>query len=468
MSVAPPSITFSTSLGITSAISSGVMSTALPDTTSTTSLDVISVASMNIRPVSLASVDTSPLVVTTLNLSPDEKRSLLYNLKGLLEIPMDDFDDNWWPLVSNIWTKWDSYKHADGDIRKVFACHFMKHRESSTRKKENILNEKHRITKTRPSDLCHAKVKVSWLITSKVVIRTLVENEAIKNYSPQAITAAVKEYAATKLGLGASVRELNRKEVTNIKYKVRGPMEAHLIGSSDLKSDISEAITYLKNQGYLVENYRVPSSLLKIQRTKPTDMTGVCLLFISVILLDVGMWRSESESAAFNYHINKVSAYSVEDDILKEIHKFPLPFQHLLIKEACAVINRLKKGKGVLGLTSLDCHCLFRNRYLLPCKHIFYEHMYSNNLLTTDIWKKFQETFEESEFEVYVSQESFVEYVQSEQQKSAENRRIAVVELTERVRDRYWCVEETGNVERVESYISMLETSLNPIILQFN
>jgi len=65
------------------------------------------------------------------------------------------------------------------------------------------------------------------------------EIEAAKNYSPPAITSAVKKYATLKLGLGECVRELKRKEVTNIKYKIRGPMETHLIGNSNLKSDIS-------------------------------------------------------------------------------------------------------------------------------------------------------------------------------------------------------------------------------------
>ncbi|CAG8537784.1 16602_t:CDS:2 [Gigaspora rosea] len=127
--------------------------------------------------------------------------------------------------------------------------------------------------------------------------------------------------------------------------------------------------------------------------------------------------RSESESAALDFHIKKVSAYGVESNILEEIHKLPLPFQHLLIKEACAIMNRLEKSKGVPGLISLDCYCLFRNRYLLLCKHIFY----GNNLLTADVWKRFQEMFKESRFEVYESRESFVVYVQSEQQRGAKN-----------------------------------------------
>lgn len=154
--------------------------------------------------------------------------------------------------------------------------------------------------------------------------------------------------------------------------------------------------------------------------------------------------------------------------MITSLNEFSYLFQHLIIKEALAVTSRLEKGKGTPGLTSLECHYLFRNRYLLPCKHIFHEHLYGNKLLTIDVWRMFREMFEESGFEVYESRESFIEYVQTEQQKGAEHRRLAVAELTERVRDRYWSVEETGDVERIETFVSMLEASLNPIILQFD
>ncbi|PKK75856.1 hypothetical protein RhiirC2_735576, partial [Rhizophagus irregularis] len=45
------------------------------------------------------------------NLTPDKIRNLLFNVDCSLEIPIDDFNENWWPLVTNIWTKWTSYKH---------------------------------------------------------------------------------------------------------------------------------------------------------------------------------------------------------------------------------------------------------------------------------------------------------------------------------------------------------------------
>ena len=83
------------------------------------------------------------------------------------------------------------------------------------------------------------------------------ENEAVKNYSPPAITFAVKEYATNKLGLDANINELKRKEVANIKYKIRGPMESNLIGDSNLTSDISQSVFYLIEKGYHAESYKV-------------------------------------------------------------------------------------------------------------------------------------------------------------------------------------------------------------------
>ncbi|CAB5200016.1 unnamed protein product [Rhizophagus irregularis] len=490
--------------------------------------------------MSVSSVNTSATILVAAqmtNITSEEKRNLLFDVNCFLEVQMEDFDENWWPLVSNIWTQWTSYKQVNGNFWKIFTCYFTKYRDSSTRQKENISNEKCRITKTRPSGLCHAKIKVEWLVSLKIVkvgrykdssnhthslldvdrlkrpqvIRTLVEKEAVKNYLPLAITAAVKEYATIELGLGASAQELKRKEVTNIKYKVRGPMEVHLVGNSDLKLDISQSVSYLKEQGYQVEIYCVhqrstkgivfahPEQLEKLENhgwltlidsthktnrydwrlftlyvcdtyrcwnidahffvsSEDSDTVAEALkkirsycrwtpatsYLIKVLSVAIDCKKqSDSKSAAFDFRVKKVSAYGVEKDIIEEIHKFPLPFQHLLIKEACAVMDRLEKGKGAPGLTSLDCHYLFRNRYLLPCKHIFHEHMYGDvKLLTTDVWRIFQKIFEESGFEVYEHRELVIEFVQTEQQKKAESRKLTVFELTERVRDRYWSVEE--------------------------
>ena len=56
---------------------------------------------------------------------------------------------------------------------------------------------------------------------------------------------------------------MQRKEVANIKYKVRGPMETHLMCNSDLKSDILKTVCFLKEKGYYVENYHVSHQSVK-------------------------------------------------------------------------------------------------------------------------------------------------------------------------------------------------------------
>ncbi|CAB4393486.1 unnamed protein product [Rhizophagus irregularis] len=68
------------------------------------------------------------------------------------------------------------------------------------------------------------------------------------------IVSAVKEIATETLDLGECVKELRWKEVTNItniKYKVREPLDTHLVGDPKRELDIRKAISFLKNRGYL-------------------------------------------------------------------------------------------------------------------------------------------------------------------------------------------------------------------------
>jgi len=81
-------------------------------------------------------------------------------------------------------------------------------------------------------------------------------------------------------------------------------MEAYLIGNYDLRKDIVETISYLTNHEYQVESYCVfkqltkgivfahPEQLKKLQHhgwLTLIDMTGVFLLYTSVIAMDVRM-----------------------------------------------------------------------------------------------------------------------------------------------------------------------------------
>jgi len=52
--------------------------------------------------MSVSSYVTSLVDTSTANFTPDEKWDLLFNIDCSLEIPINDFNENWWPLVLNI------------------------------------------------------------------------------------------------------------------------------------------------------------------------------------------------------------------------------------------------------------------------------------------------------------------------------------------------------------------------------
>ena len=61
----------------------------------------------------------------------------------------------------------------------------------------------------------------------------------------------------------------------------------------------------------------------------------------------------DAESVAFNFRTKKVSVYGIEDEITKEIYKFPYPMQLMIVKEASTVMERLVEGKSTQGLLLL-------------------------------------------------------------------------------------------------------------------
>ncbi|PKY56916.1 hypothetical protein RhiirA4_477560, partial [Rhizophagus irregularis] len=135
------------------------------------------------------------------NLTPDEIQNLLFNVDCSLEIPIDDFNENWWPLITNIWIKWISYKHVNGDVWKVITYCLMKFQKSNIRQKENVP-----IHYKNPN---HAHLLLKYnRIKHPQVIQVLVKKKAIKNYTPPAITSAVRKYAMKELNLSISVNEL--------------------------------------------------------------------------------------------------------------------------------------------------------------------------------------------------------------------------------------------------------------------
>ncbi|RIA90400.1 hypothetical protein C1645_823391 [Glomus cerebriforme] len=117
------------------------------------------------------------------------------------------------------------------------------------------------------------------------VIRELVIQEAVKNYRSPEIVSAIKEIATEKLDLDECVKELRQKKVTNIKYKIREPLDTHLVSNPRRELDIREAISFLENKGYLIERYEIPN-------LSTYDTIVICSPCIFAILMDIGMLGS--------------------------------------------------------------------------------------------------------------------------------------------------------------------------------
>ena len=173
-----------------------------------------------------------------------------------------------------------------------------------------------------------------------------------------------------------------------------------------------------------------------------------------------------AKEVAINFRTKTISIANVRPEVLAEIHKFPFPVQKLIAQEAHAVSKKLEEGKEVPNLTDAECNCKFFNRYMLPCRHILHKQLCGDiDILTPEVWRSFQDTFEESGLEVYQSR-SLVEIPQphAETKKVAEKNRLMMNELFERARDQYYSLMDKGDMEEVAKFVERLGNVLEPVL----
>ena len=176
--------------------------------------------------------------------------------------------------------------------------------------------------------------------------------------------------------------------------------------------------------------------------------------------------ETNAKEVAVNFRTKTISIANVRPDILAEIHKFPFPVQKLIAEEAHAVSKRLQEGKEVPDLMIAECNCRFFNQYMLSCHHILHKQLCSNiNILMPEMWRGFQETFEENGLEVYQSRGLVdVAQYQVEVEKVAEKNRLSMNELFERARDQYYGLVDRGNMEEVAKFVERLGSVLEPVL----
>ncbi|RIA87047.1 hypothetical protein C1645_828338 [Glomus cerebriforme] len=248
------------------------------------------------------------------------------------------------------------------------------------------------------------------------VIRELVIQKAVKNYHLPEIISAVKEIATEKLDLNECVKELRQKEVTNIKYKIREPLDTYLVDNSRRELDIREAIFFLKNKGYLIERYEIPD-------LSTFNMIVAYSPYIFAILMDVGTLgpiffniKSNAIKIAFS-DLKNVSSTNALELYHNELKRITSPKYGLII--------------------ALD------EKRQTDSEHVAYEfHIKKISFINLN---------------VPVSR-------LTEAKNAIVNRRQSVSELMERMHDTYWRVEEKGNAEQTGMFIKELKDHLELIL----
>ncbi|RUS31087.1 hypothetical protein BC938DRAFT_478487 [Jimgerdemannia flammicorona] len=179
----------------------------------------------------------------------EQLRKRYFNVDVPFEVTEKDFDDQW-AYVSNVWTSFNITTLKNGDKKTVWMCRLNKHRHSSTRK-EGVPPEKTRKRRIRDQGQCFAKIRTTLNAETGIVrverfasttpehthsldesdrvkrpkiLRDLVAEEAAKAMpgKPPAILETVQEIASRRFGAHVGEQYLQRKEVANIRLKVRG------------------------------------------------------------------------------------------------------------------------------------------------------------------------------------------------------------------------------------------------------
>ncbi|CAG8569694.1 4429_t:CDS:2, partial [Scutellospora calospora] len=197
-------------------------------------------------------------------------------------------------------TRFNSYILDNSNERKTFICRLLKPKESSGRK-ENLPSKKLCIIWKKPVINCEARIRLTY---------TPNHSHLMEESDMQKWKEVYKVYE------DSDIEYLKTKEVANIKQKLVGLMNSHLVGVADLKSDILITIEFLIKNNYQVESFQKKESLGYLQGlcfanlwqienlTRYTIAVGILVLTSLLIekiyiLLDQSNVESNSIALAF-------------------------------------------------------------------------------------------------------------------------------------------------------------------------
>ncbi|KAF9129606.1 hypothetical protein BGW39_004007 [Mortierella sp. 14UC] len=207
-----------------------------------------------------------------------EKRELLFNVHNSVELPTKEFEEDWWPLISNAWSCNSGPKPTPigaplGYIRN-YSCRLSK--QTTPKSKETTPVNKRRARPVRAACDCQAAIKITHItgtgtsiveryndapavhthsladvdkIKRPAVIKNLIGKEVLKSSNPQETIATIRQLAEDS-GLGEAAAFVTRAELNNSRRKQRQNELAPLVGDVCVDDEVQAATEFLSSHGY--------------------------------------------------------------------------------------------------------------------------------------------------------------------------------------------------------------------------
>ncbi|KAG0269741.1 hypothetical protein BGZ95_001956 [Linnemannia exigua] len=207
-----------------------------------------------------------------------EKRELLFNIHNPVELPTKEFEDDWWPLISNAWSCNSGPKPtpvgAPLGYIKTYSCRLSK--QSTPKSKEATPVNKRRARSVRAAFECQAAIKITHIHATGVtvverfndapavhthsladvdkvkrpaVIKNLIGKEVLKNSNPQDTIASIRQLAEDS-GMGEAAAFVTRSELSNSRRKQRQNELEPLVGDIRLEDEVRAATEFLNKYEY--------------------------------------------------------------------------------------------------------------------------------------------------------------------------------------------------------------------------
>ncbi|KAK5815387.1 hypothetical protein F5H01DRAFT_345687 [Linnemannia elongata] len=215
--------------------------------------------------------------------TPQEKRELLFNVHRPVELPTKEFEDDWWPLISNAWTCNSGPKPTPvgaplGYIRNYSCRLATKYNPKPKDTSNDTPDTKRRKRTSRVPCECQAAIKITHVTATGITtvernhhdtpavhthsladvdkvrrpaaIKALIGKESLKSNNPLETIASIRQLAEES-GLGEVAAYVTRTELVNTRRKQRQTELKPLAGDDVLvDGEVRAAAELLASKGY--------------------------------------------------------------------------------------------------------------------------------------------------------------------------------------------------------------------------